>query len=188
MGQCGGAKLRASLYGESYCNVASDLELTDNLQPLAHTIPYAFRWCPYIHDLGLLVHASLYGLGSITTVLPLQQTFIERHVRETFIEGTAQRQPALPKCFLDQASKEEIDAWVEMHSKQFPTFRVIEHRLALICSHLTVGTDVQFDYVPMFDESGWPMVEDATTPGLLADMRTAGTKCLLSDYEGIMGT
>ncbi len=149
---------------------------------------FAFRWCPHIHDLGLLVHASLYGLGSITTVLPLQQTFIERHVRETFIEGTAHRQPALPRCFLDQAPKEDIDAWVEMHSKQFPTFQVIEQRLSLICSQLTVGTDVQFDYVPMFDESGWPMVEDATTPGLLADMRTAGSKCLLADYEGIMET
>ena len=86
-------------------------------------------------------------------------------------------------CFLDQASKEEIDAWVDMHSKQFPTFHVVEHRLALICSHLTVGTDAQYDLVPMFDEFGWPMTEDAL--GLLADMRTSGRKCLLSDYEDL---
>jgi len=79
-----------------------------------------------------------------------------------------------------------LGAWVEMHSKQFPTFHVIEHRLALICSHLTVGTDAQYDGVPMFDEGGWPMVEDVTAPGFLADMRTSGTKCcLVSDYEGI---
>lgn len=78
-----------------------------------------------------------------------------------------------------------LGAWVEMHSKQFPTFHVIEHRLALICSHLTVGTDAQYDGVPMFDEGGWPMVEDVTAPGFLADMRTSGTKCLFSDYEGI---
>jgi hypothetical protein len=37
----------------------------------------------------------------------------------------------------------------------------------------------------MFDEGGWPMVEDVTAPGFLADMRTSGTKCLFSDYEGI---
>ena len=136
--------------------------------------------------MGLLVHAALYGLGSITNVLPLQQRFIEQHVRKIFAEGTADgEKPSLPKCFLDRASKEEVDAWVEMHSKQFPTFNVIEHRLALICSHLTVGTDAQYDGVPMFDEGGWPMVEDVTAPGFLADMRTSGTKCLFSDYEGI---
>ena len=142
-------------------------------------------WCPWIHDLGLLVNAALYGLGSITTVLPLQQSYIERHVRETFIDGTADRKPALPKCFLDKASKEEIDAWVDMHSKQFPTFHVVEHRLALICYHLTVGTDVQYDHVPMFDECGWPMTKDVTASGLLADMKTSGRKCLLTDYEDL---
>ena len=138
--------------------------------------------------MGLLVHAALHGLRSITTVLPLQQSFIEQHVREIFIDGTSDRKPSLPKCFLDQASKEEIDAWVEMHSKQFPTFHVVEHRLALMCSHLTVGTSAQYDNVPMFDEGGWPMVEDVTAPGFLADMRTSGTRCLLSDYERLSGT
>ena len=137
--------------------------------------------------MGLLVHAALYGLGTITTVLPLQQSFIEEHVRKTFIIGTADRKPALPKCFLDQASNEEINAWVDLHSKQFLTFHVAEHRLALICSHLTKGTDAQYDNVPMFDEGGWPMVEDASAPGLLADMRTSGTRCLLSDYERLGG-
>jgi hypothetical protein len=135
--------------------------------------------------LGVLVHAALNGLMSITTLPPLQQSSIEQHVRQIFIEGTADRKPALPKCFLDGASEEELDAWVSMHSKQFPTFNVIEHRLALICSHLTVGTDAQYDNVPMFDECGWPMIEDVTSPGFLANMRTSGARCLLSDYEKI---
>lgn len=151
----------------------------------SQTIGIPVWWCPWIHDLGLLVHAALHGLGTITTVLPLQQSLIEQHVRETFITGTSNKEPALPKCFLDQASKEEVDAWVEMHSKQFPTFHVIEHRLALICSHLTWETYAQYDNVPMFDEYGWPMLEDDTTPGLLADMSTSGSRCLLSDYEAI---
>ena len=151
----------------------------------SQTIGIPVWWCPWIHDLGLLVHAALHGLGTITTVLPLQQSLIEQHVRETFITGTSNKEPALPKCFLDQASKEEVDAWVEMHSKQFPTFHVIEHRLALICSHLTRETYAQYDNVPMFDEYGWPMLEDDTTPGLLADMSTSGSRCLLSDYEAI---
>lgn len=131
----------------------------------------------------LLVHAALNGLGSITTVPPLQQSLIEQHVRRTFVEGTANWKPTLPAFFLDGASKEQIDAWVKLHSKQFPTFHVIEHRLALLCSHLTTGTNAQYDNVPMFDEGGWPMVEDISAPGFLADMRMSGTRCLLSDYE-----
>jgi len=145
-------------------------------------------WCPWIHDLGLLVHAALYGLGSITTVLPLQLSLIKQHVRETFVDGTSDRKPFLPKCFLDQATREEINAWVEMHSEQFPTFHVVEHRLALMCSQLTVGTDAQYDNVPMFDEGGWPMVEDIASPGFLADMRACGSRCLLSDYERLSST
>ena len=141
-------------------------------------------WCPWIHDLGLLTSAALYGLGSIATVLPLQQSKIEQHVRETFVEGTAGSNPALPKSFLDSLSKDEVDMWFEMHSKQFPTFHVVEHRLALICSHLTLGTDAQYDNIPMFDEGGWPMVEDVTATGLLADTRTSGTRCMLSDFVG----
>lgn len=137
--------------------------------------------------MGLLVHSALNGLGSITTVSLSQKSSIEQHVRKTFVEGTADRKPALPKSFLEGASKEQMDAWVEMHSNEFPTFHVIEHRLALICSHLTVGTDAQYDNVPMFDEGGWPMVEDVTAPGFLADMRTSGTRCLLSDFERLNG-
>lgn len=161
-------------------------DLTEFLQgPVwrSQTLGIPVWWCPWIHDLGLLVHAALYGLASITTVLPLQQSFIEQHVRETFIDGTPGRMPFLPKCFLDQASKEEIDAWVEMHSKQFPTFHVIEYRLALVCSHLTDGTSEQYDNVPMFDQGGWPMVDDVTASGFLADMRTSGTRCFLSVNE-----
>lgn len=116
-------------------------------------------------------------------MLPLQQSFIELHVRETFVVGTADKEPALPKCFLENATKEEIDAWVDMHSKQYPSFNVIEQRLALICSHLTAGTDAQYENVPMFDEGGWPMVEDATAPGFVADTSSNRKRCLLSDYE-----
>lgn len=147
------------------------------------SVPLVQRWCPWIHDLGLLVHAALYGLSSITKVLPLQQSLIQEHVRATFVDGTIGQKPALPKSFLDQASKAEVDAWVEMHSKQFPTFDVIENRLAQICSRLTVGTNVQYDNVPMFDTGGWPMVTDPNAPGNLADTRTSGSRCLMSDYE-----
>jgi len=147
----------------------------------SHAIGIPVWWCPWIHDLGLLVRAALHGLGSTTTVLPLQQSFIEQHIRETFIDGSVgSTKPVLPKYVLDKASKEEIDAWVTHHSKQFPTFNVIEHRLALICSHLTAGTEAHYDSVPMWDEFGWPMIDDNSSSPL-ADIRTAEKTC--SDYE-----
>jgi hypothetical protein len=116
----------------------------------------------------------------------MQQRSIEQHIRKYFVEGTATAggivtQPYLPKCLL--ASEDEINTWISSHAKQYPTFQIIEHRLALLCSHLTVGTDVQYDNVPMFDECGWPMIENITsTPGLLADMRRSGRRCILSDF------
>lgn len=142
-------------------------------------------WSPGIHDLGLLVHAALYGLGKVTIVSSLQQSAIEQHIRQSLRDVTACAEPHLFKCVLERASMEELDSWVGMHSKQFPTFHVIEHRLALICSHITVGTDAQYDHVPMFDEGGWPMVENVTTaPGFLADTRTSGMRCVFADYNG----
>ncbi len=121
------------------------------------------------------------------TAVPSQQWFIDQHVRTYFAEDTADGKSSLPKCVLDHASKEEVNAWVEIHSKQFPTPHVVEHRLALLCSYLTAGTDVQYDNVPMFDQGGWPMIEDVSAAGFLADMRASGSRCLLSDYERTFG-
>jgi SNF2 family DNA or RNA helicase len=152
----------------------------------SQTMGVPIWWDPMIHDIGLLVHAALYGLGSITTVSTMQQRSIEQHIRKYFVEGTATAggsvtQPYLPKCLL--ASEDEINTWISSHAKQYPTFQIIEHRLALLCSHLTGGTDVQYDNVPMFDECGWPMIENITsTPGLLADMRSSGRRCIFSDF------
>jgi hypothetical protein len=123
-------------------------------------------WCPWIHDLGLLVHAAFYGLESAVTQLPtLQRPFVQRHVREVFVEGTNEKKPVLPRSFLDHASKEEIDAWVDVHSVQFPTPNVIERRLALLCSRLTRNTSAHYDDVPMFDGGGWPTAKESNTFG-----------------------
>jgi len=153
----------------------------------SQTMGVPIWWNPMIHDIGLLVHAALYGLGSITIVSAMQQRSIVQHIRKHFVDGIATisggvtEEPYLPKCLL--VSEEEINTWVNNHAKQYPTFQVIEHRLALLCSHLTVGTDAQYDNIPMFDECGWPMIENiSTTPGLLADMKSSGRKCIFSDF------
>ena len=111
-------------------------------------------WCPWIHDLAILVYAALHGLHSVTSELPQsQQQCVEHHVRETFVKGANGKGPALPNSFLKQASEEELDTWVKMQAQEFPTSSVIEHRLALMCSHLTRNTSQRYDHIPMFDEA-----------------------------------
>jgi hypothetical protein len=137
-------------------------------------------WCPWIHDFGLLVHAAFYGLESTVTELPgLQRPYVEQHIREVFIEG---KNACLPRCFLDKATPDELTAWVQAHAEQFPTPVVIERRLALLCSELTKGTEVQYDNVPMYDGGGWPSATSSS--GFIGDTRAAGSgSCLLVDLE-----
>ncbi|KAL7473004.1 hypothetical protein ACHAXS_013390 [Conticribra weissflogii] len=125
-------------------------------------------WCPWIHDLLLLVHAALLGLTSLVSELPVSlHPLIEKHIRDIFINGVNGEKPALPSSFLNNSSNEDLEAWVQIHAKQYPTPNIIEHRLALICSQLTIGTPAQYDDVPMFDEGGWPMVEDSSAHGFI---------------------
>jgi len=141
-------------------------------------------WCPWIHDLLLLVHAALLGLTSVVAELPISlRPLIEKHIRDIFVNGVNGKKPALPSSFLNNSSKEDLDAWVHTHAKQFPTPNIIEHRLALICSQLTVGTSAQYDDVPMFDEGGWPMVEDSSAHSFIGDTKSSGGTCLLRDFE-----
>ena len=111
-------------------------------------------WCPWIHDLAILIHAAVHGLQSVTSELPrLQQKCVEDHVRETFVTGVNGKSPALPGNVLRQASEEELNAWVKMQAQEFPTPAVIEHRLALMCSQLTMNRNERYDHIPMFDEA-----------------------------------
>jgi len=127
-------------------------------------------WCPWIHDLGLLVHAATRGLFSVSDSGQNDAIFgkiaIERHIRAVFFEGRDGMKPSLPRSFLNGASSRELDDWVTAHSRIFPTQRVIERRLVLICSELTAAAatmsahNERFDWVydnfPMFDHGGWP--------------------------------
>ena len=118
------------------------------------TIGVPVWWCPWIHDLAILIHAAMHGLESVTSGLPrLQQKCVEDHVRKTFVTGAQGRGPVLPGSFLMRASQEELESWVKTQSKEFPTPAVIESRLALMCSQLTMDTSERYDYIPMFDNA-----------------------------------
>jgi hypothetical protein len=40
-----------------------------------------------------------------------------------------------------------------MQAQEFPTPLVIENRLALMCSQLTMKTSERYDHIPMFDQA-----------------------------------
>jgi hypothetical protein len=155
------------------------------LQQLTSEVP--IWWCPWVHDLGLLMHTALYGLESTVTELPgLQRGHIEQHIREVFVDG---KNPCLPRCFLNNATQDELNAWVNVHAEQFPAPIVIERRLALLCSELTKGTEAQYDNVPMYDglhsmydKGGWSSGSSSVNTSVM-NSETAGRACLLVDIE-----
>lgn len=151
-----------------------------------HMMGVPVWWCPWIHDLGILLHASVHGLISAFTEFRVsQQSSIEQHIRDVFILGSDGKKPALPRSFLDNATNKDLDAWVYTHLLQFPCPNTIEHRLAVICSELTKNTTSQYDNVPMFDEGGWPMIEDARVHDFGGTCKTTNVSvvCLLRDVE-----
>jgi hypothetical protein len=102
-------------------------------------------WCPWIHDLALLVHASSMGLFSIfkdrmtSAAGPVfSQDAILQHTRSTFPDAN--------------------EEWINSVVRQFPTMNVLERRLAFVCALATEGMDGdnRFDNIPMFDHGGWP--------------------------------
>jgi hypothetical protein len=102
-------------------------------------------WCPWIHDLALLLHASSRGLFAILRDRStpnfgslFSKDAITEHIRSTFPGAT--------------------DKWTNNMSRQFPTMNVIERRLAFVCSLSTqdLDGDDRYDNVPMFDHGGWP--------------------------------
>jgi len=129
-------------------------------------------WCPWIHDLALLIYVATYGLFSIvldkanekerfTEHAVFGTEALETHIRTIFLEGKDGLKPALPQCFLNKISLEEKEAWLQKQASHFPSAHVIERRLAFIASELTTtaaGMNAQnktaewrFDNFPMFD-------------------------------------
>jgi len=137
-------------------------------------------WCPWVHDVAILVHAAAHGLFAIIhdhkdqgKLRKLGSVFerntLERYIRTVFVEGMEGRSPALPKCFLNKSTAAELDAWVKAQALQFPTAHVLERRMALICAEMTKHSSsanqsfssisCTYQNIPMFDHGGWPMNE-----------------------------
>jgi len=121
-------------------------------------------WCPWIHDLAVLINAStcglfaLFGEGTPRVHPALERIFsqegIRQHIRTLFESG-----PAMPQSYQSQArGNHDMESWIEDQAREFPTPQVCEQRLASICFALTKGheEEVLYDHVPMWDHGAWP--------------------------------
>jgi hypothetical protein len=111
-------------------------------------------WCPWIHDVALLVQAATHGLFSVTQNRSEHPIFspsaLQEHLSSSFIANA--------KAPTRRTSREDITAWTEEQSRIFPGLNQLERRLAFLCSKATaeVEDESRFDNIPMFDHGGWP--------------------------------
>ena len=119
-------------------------------------------WCPWIHDIALLVHAATSGLFSILkdrhggdSRSVLSHAAIVQSMNATF----ASNQNMLPpKTVVERSSRDDSKEWIDLHSQEFPSVNVVERRLAFLCAVATakLQDEMRFDNLPMFDHGGWP--------------------------------
>jgi hypothetical protein len=120
-------------------------------------------WCPWIHDVALLVHASTCGLFSIIEdrkeLDVMRESVFSRdaimeHIQSRFVSD----QQVVPARIYDQSSVDDYGAWIKMLSDEFPSQNVIERRLSFLCAKATENLegDFRFDNFPMYDHGAWP--------------------------------
>ena len=121
-------------------------------------------WCPWIHDVALLAHASMRGLFSIFKDLEsksgseagpvFSRVAIKQHIKSAFFE----RENAIPRSIIETSSPDDTTTWIEKYANEFPSLNVVERRLAFICVKVTesLENESRFDNLPMHDHGGWP--------------------------------
>jgi hypothetical protein len=131
-------------------------------------------WCPWIHDIGLLVHAAKFGLftiiqdrklnaGQLNTIGSVfGSDRLEKHIEGLFVKGQEGLPPFLPKKVIARASPSELKSLIKSQASHFPSAVDIERRLSFICSELSriYGKDQDSWFyldLPMYDHVRWPM-------------------------------
>ena len=118
-------------------------------------------WCPWVHDVALLVHASTNGLFSIVQNHHNDLSagvFSRKAIVHTMYSTFFADEKMLPKTIVDQFEQDDANEWIKLHAKDFPTANVLERRLAFLCSQATKSDEgeLRYDNLPMFDHGGWP--------------------------------
>ena len=113
-------------------------------------------WCPWIHDVALLVQAATDGLFSIVRNRSDHVIFSPKALQQYLYSSFVANERTLPAY--KHTPPEQVAAWTERQANMFPSLNQLERRLAFLCSQATVGIDtaVRYDNLPMFDHGGWP--------------------------------
>ena len=110
-------------------------------------------WCPWIHDVGLLIRAASDGLLSVLDDRATDRIF-SRNAISDFLRTSLDNQPLL---FADHFSSPELlDEWIRFEAGKFPTLLQVERRLAFLTAKATATASDPFVTLPMFDHGGWP--------------------------------
>jgi hypothetical protein len=113
-------------------------------------------WCPWIHDVALLVRAATKGIFFVIPNKFSDSTFspeaIQKQLQRTIL-AKEEKHPAAR-----YSDPEQLAQWNRQQAKKFPSMFQLERRLAFLCSRTTADVlrDERFDLIPMFDHGAWP--------------------------------
>ena len=140
------------------CKDLSAMVVEKSAQQIGDLQELPVWWCPWIHDIALVVHAATNGLFSIISTRNNHPIFAKGHV-EDFLRS-ALPQPtdgSVPGSI--NSSQDTTDEWIREECEKFPLMNQIERRLSFFCDFVTSkATDSSDRYcnLPMFDHGGWP--------------------------------
>jgi hypothetical protein len=104
-----------------------------------HSLGVPVWWCPWIHDLGMMVGYMKHGYMALEAickdpVLPFTSQAVSNHVCRTFLYGSSTCPPAARGMF---NTPDEALTWARSCSQLFPDQFTLENRLVKILSDLT---------------------------------------------------
>mmetsp|Transcript_22236 Transcript_22236/g.41332 ORF Transcript_22236/g.41332 Transcript_22236/m.41332 type:complete len:1068 (-) Transcript_22236:168-3371(-) len=105
----------------------------------SYTIGMPVWWCPWIHDIALMVGCLKHGFVNLDAILedeelPFCTENLERHINRVFVYGTKTQAPAAAHIF---KTAEDAQRWVEAVALIFPLQRDVDNRIAQILCEVT---------------------------------------------------
>lgn len=131
-----------------------------------YTIGMPVWWCPWIHDIALMVGCLKHGYLNLEKILTDEESpfffeNLEQHIYRVFVYGTATHAPAAAGVF---SSPEEAREWVSKATLVFPLPYELENHLMQVLSELTKHLAARHLYrIYNVQESPVPSVPTSTT-------------------------
>jgi hypothetical protein len=114
-------------------------------------------WCPWIHDVALLLQAATRGLFSVVPERESHGIFSPTSLTGFLRSTVAASNRSLPTVGFTPPY--QIDEWIRQQACRFPSINQLERRLAFMSSQITADVrdnDNRYNNLPMFDHGGWP--------------------------------